>query len=105
MGTLHNVRLKHEESGELMAQNDDWNSFIQSRPMRILLNAICAVCCGFYAVGGVRDLISPSDSSQVLLEQMGTTGFYAMTVIRTLVCVWVAVVFARMAYKAFKDVD
>ena len=87
-----------------MAQNnDDWNSFMQGRPMRILLNGICAACCGYYAVGGVMELFSPGDTSLLLIERVGTMGFYALTAVRTLVCAWVAVVFARMTVKAIRD--
>ena len=87
-----------------MAQNgDDWNTFIQSRPVRIAMNAFCTVICGSYAVGGVRELVSPDASSVVLREQLGMTGFYAMTAVRTLVCLWVAIVFCRATIKAIRE--
>ena len=71
--------------------------------MRILLNGICALCCGYYALDGVHELVSPGETSALLVARMGVAGFYALTVARTLVCAWVAVVFARMTAEAFRD--
>ena len=89
-----------------MAQNgSNWNSFMQDKPTRILLNLICTGFCGFYAVGAVMDLIRPNESTQMLAQQMGQTGFLVMTVARFLVLLWAAVTFARMAWKVFKEDD
>lgn len=84
---------------------DDWNSFMQSKPVRLALNAICAAACGFYAIGALIDLIRPGDQAQMLMETMGSTAFYALTVVRGLVCLWVAVVFVRMIIKVLKEED
>lgn len=85
--------------------NDDWYRFMQSKPVRVALNTMCAVITGSYAVGAVMDLVSPGDQAQMLMESLGTTGFYAITVARMLVCLWVAIVFARMTLKVFQDKD
>lgn len=83
---------------------DDWNSFVQSRPVRILLYTICTCCCAFYGIGAVRDLIHPENSAG-LIETMGSTGFYVMTGVRVVVMAWVTVAFARMVVKAIRDED
>ena len=83
---------------------DDWNSFVQSRPVRIMLYSICTCACVFYAVGAVRDLLHPENSA-ALIEAMGSTGFYAVTGVRLVVMIWVAVTFAKMVLKAIRDVD
>ncbi len=82
---------------------DDWNSFMQSRPARIVLNALCAVLTAGYAVGGVMDIVNPGSSSTALIEQLGLTGYYALTAARTAVCAWVAIVFARATLKAIRE--
>ena len=86
-------------------KGNNWNSFMEDKPTRILLNALCMVFCGYYAVGAVIDLVRPSESSQLLIAQMGQTGYIVMTVVRLLVMLWAAVAFARMAYKVYKEDD
>lgn len=89
-----------------MAQGgNNWNSFMQERPTRILLNALCSVICGFYGVGAVVDLVRPGDSAQMLMEQMGTTGYTVMTVARLLVMLWACIAFARSAVKVLQEKD
>lgn len=84
---------------------NDWNEFMQSKSVRTVMYAVCAVFSGFYAVSAVMDIISPSDSALILIEQMGQTGYVAMTVARALVCGWAAFAFARIAVKTFTDKD
>ena len=83
---------------------NDWNSFMQSRPARLVLNALCTVICAYYVVDGVREMMSP-ERSAVLIEQLGPTAYYALTVVRILVCIWVSVVFGRMTWKTFNEQD
>lgn len=83
--------------------DNDWNRFIQSKPVQLALNGFCAVICGYYAVGAVMDLVSPGEQALMLMEALGTTGYYALTVARMLVCLWVAIVFARMTVKVLQD--
>ena len=85
-----------------MAQGD-WNSFMQDKPTRVLLNALVAVICAFYAVDAVRELISPNDTSLMLIEQMGRPGYLALTVARLVVCVWVTISFVRQIVKIIKE--
>ena len=54
------------------------------------------------AVDGVLELMSP-ERSAVMIERMGSAGYYAMTIIRTVVLVITAVAFGRVAYKNLKD--
>lgn len=89
----------------MAGQGDDWNSFIQSKPVQVFLYGFCSVCCAFYSVGAVVDLVRPDDSTQLLIETMGQQGFVIMTVVRLLVCLWAAVAFARMTVKALQSKD
>lgn len=82
---------------------DDWNRFMQSKPVRLAMNGLCAGICAYYAIGAVFDLVRPGEQALMLIEAMGTTGFYALTIVRMLVCLWVTVVFARMTIKVFQD--
>ena len=84
---------------------DDWNKFMQSGPVRTALYAVCAVFSGFYAASAVMDIVSPNESSLMLIEQIGQTGYIAMSVVRALVCAWAAIAFARLAVKVFTDKD
>ena len=43
--------------------------------------------------------MNPGETSLMLIEQIGTYGYYALTGARLVVCLWVAVVFARMTVK------
>ena len=83
---------------------DDWNSFMQSRLVRVVLYSICAAFGFFYALAAVPELLHP-ERQAAYVEAVGTTAFYAITVVRMLVMVWVGVMFARMALKAFQDKD
>ena len=82
---------------------NDWNEFMQSRPVRIFLYALCTACCLYYSFGAVMDIVSPGDSAAMLIASMGQAGFMVMTVIRLLVCLWAAFSFGRMTLKAIKD--
>ncbi len=88
-----------------MANNGgDWNSFMQSKQMQTILYSICVFFCLFYAVGGIMDLMHP-ERSAALIANMGETGFYAMTIIRTVVLLITGVAFARIVYKRAKSGD
>ena len=82
----------------------DWNNFMQSRPVRIVLYTVCTCCCVFYAAGAVSDLLHPENST-MLIETMGSTGFYVMTVVRLVVMAWVAFAFGRLVAKAIRGDD
>ena len=82
--------------------SNDWNNFMQSKPIRIILYTVCVVFSGFYAIDAAMELVSPHEQSLMLIEQIGQTGFMAMTVARLLVCAWAAFSFARLTYKIFK---
>ena len=84
---------------------NDWNSFMQSKPARLVLNAICAVFCGYYAIAAVFDIVSPNEQAQVLINTMGQMGFTIMTVVRLLVCLWGAVAFGRLTVKVLQEKD
>jgi hypothetical protein len=82
---------------------NDWNSFMQSRLARIVLNGVCAVMTASYAIDAVRELLS--GGSPMMIEQIGTTGYYALTIARLLVCAWVSVVFTRATLKVMREQD
>ena len=83
---------------------NDWNEFMQSKQVRVVLYGVCTCFCAFHAVGAINDLRFPEGSAQ-LIEAMGSTGFYAMTVVRLLVMLWATIAFARMAIKALREGD
>lgn len=83
---------------------NDWNSFMQSRQARLVLYGISVACCLFYAVDGVRELVASEPPAQ-LVEAMGETGYYVMTVVRTVVLLVTGVAFGRMAYKTYDEKD
>lgn len=76
---------------------------MQSRTVRLILNTLCTLVCVSHAADGVRELMS--GGSQILIEQIGSTAYYALTIGRIVVLAWVAFVFARMAYKAATEED
>ncbi len=88
-----------------MAVGNDWNSFMQSKRMRVLLYGLCTVFCGYYSLGAVMDLVSPGDSARMLAESMGQLGYVVMTVLRLLACLWAAIAFARLALAAAREDD
>ena len=83
---------------------NDWNSFMQSKAVRVVLYGICVGTCAVYAAGAVNDLRFPENSA-ILVESMGLTGFYVMTGVRLVVMLWVALVFVRMLVKAIRGDD
>jgi hypothetical protein len=83
-------------------QGNDWNSFMQSREVRVAMYGICAAFCIYHCVSAVFDLLHPENSMQ-LIEAMGSTAFYAMTVVRFVALAWAGVAFGRMALKAFRE--
>lgn len=84
---------------------NDWNSFMRSKAVRLALNGLCAVICGYYAVSAVFDIVSPNEQSQMLVEAMGQTGFMVMTIVRLLVCLWASIAFARLTVKVLQEKD
>ena len=86
-------------------KGNNWNSFMEDKPTRILLNVLCMGFCGYHAFGAVMALVRPGESSQILMAQMGQTGYVAMTVVRLLVMLWAVVAFARMAIKTYQEDD
>ncbi|MDO4537079.1 MAG: hypothetical protein Q4B54_02875 [Coriobacteriales bacterium] len=84
--------------------NNGWNDFMQSKQARMVLNSLVCVICAFYAVSGVKELLTPESSAQ-FMQVIGPTGYYVVTIARILVCVWVSIAFARMAYKASQESD
>ncbi|MDO4798850.1 MAG: hypothetical protein Q4A01_12625 [Coriobacteriales bacterium] len=88
-----------------MANNDNgsnWNSFMQEKRTQVVLYGICVFFCLFYAIDGVRELLTPERVEQ-MVAIMGAPGYYAMTIVRTVVLLITAVAFGRIAYKAYKE--
>ena len=82
--------------------NNGWNSFMQSRETQLFLYGVVVVFCVYYAVDAVRELMTP-ERSAVLMEAMGSTAYYIVTVLRAVVCLGTGVAFARMALRIFRD--
>ena len=87
-----------------MADKDNdynWSSFMQERKTQLLLYGICVISCLFYAVDGILELLSAERSAR-MIAMMGAGGYYAMTIIRTIVLIVTAIAFGRIAYKTYK---
>jgi hypothetical protein len=83
---------------------EDWNNFMQSKPVRIALNLMCASFCVFYAIDAIRELIGePSETAVLLVQQIGPGAYTAITVARAVVCAVTGIVFGRMALKAVQE--
>ena len=82
---------------------NDWNSFMQSRLARIVLNGVCAVMTASYAIDGGRGVLS--GGSAMVGGRGGTSGGYALSIARLRVCVWVSVVFTRATLKVMREQD
>ncbi len=86
-----------------MANNgNNWNSFMQSSQMQTILYGICVMFCVIYAIDGIRELMSPERSAN-MIQMMGAPGYYAMIIIRTIVLFATAIAFGRIALKNYKD--
>ena len=88
-----------------MAQGNDWNSFMQQKTTRVLLNALVACITAFYAIDAARELMTPSETGLIMIEQIGQPAYLALTVARLAVCVWVSVTFARLVIKTLQEED
>lgn len=88
-----------------MAQNGgDWNSFMQSKQAQVVLYGICVFFCLFYAVDGIMELMSP-ERSAAMMGALGETGYYALTVVRTVVLLGTAVAFGRVVIRTYNEKD
>ena len=85
-----------------MASNN--GNFMQSKEAQIVLNVLTAAICAFYAVDGVREMLSPERWAQ-LVASIGQTPYYILTIARIVVCAWVSIVFCRMAAKLLMAKD
>jgi len=94
-GVLSEVNYMANKSGNWFS--DNWEA-------QLLMYGICTAFSAFYVVDAVRELLSPQNSAAII-ESIGTTGFYALTIIRLVVCAWAAIAFARMAWKVFQERD
>ncbi len=87
-----------------MANNNGWNSFMQSKQTQTFLYGICIAFCLFYAVDGIMEMMSP-ERSAMLMSSIGETGYYALTITRTVVLVITAAAFGRILYKNINEKD
>ncbi len=81
-----------------------WNDFIQSREARLVMYAFCSLMCAGYAVDAVREMLTPERAAQ-LMDQVGATTYYLLTVTRALACAWGAVAFGRMSFQLYREKD
>jgi hypothetical protein len=88
-----------------MAQGNDWNSFMQQKTTRVLLNALVACMTAFYAIDAVRELMNPNETALIMIEQVGRPAYLALTIARLVVCVWVSITFARLVIKTLQEED
>lgn len=82
--------------------NGGWNSFIQSREVQIALYGVVVVFCVYYAIDAVIELMDPARSA-MLIEAMGQTTYYIVTIARAVVCLGTGVAFARMTLRIARD--
>lgn len=88
-----------------MAQiGDDWNSFMQTKTVRMAMYAIPVFFCVYYAIDSVLEMMSPERSAN-MINMMGAPGYYAMTIIRCVVLAATGIAFGRMAYKTMSEED
>ena len=85
-------------------QGNGWNSFMQDKNVQTVLYCICVLFCLGYAVDGIIELLSPERSAN-MISLMGAPGYYAMTIIRTVVLLITAFAFGRIAYRHFTEKD
>lgn len=77
------------------------NSFMGSPEAQVAMYLICIAFCVFYAVGGIRELMS-IDPSSPLVQSIGESGYVALTVCRVVVLLITGGAFARVAYKVHR---
>lgn len=82
--------------------NNGWSEFMQSREVQLFMYGAVVVFCVYYAVDAVRELMTP-ERSAVLMEAMGSTAYYVVTILRAIVCLGTGVAFARIALRIFRD--
>lgn len=82
----------------MATRNDNRNSFMDSPEAQVAMYCVCVAFCVFYAVGAVRDLISPTANEQ-LVASIGEGGFLALTITRLVVCIVTGAAFGRLALK------
>lgn len=88
----------------MLGNGDNWNEIMQSKVARLVLNGICVVVTGYYAIGGMVELATPpSESTQMLVDQLGTTAYFALTIARIIVCLWVCIAFLRMIARTIRE--
>lgn len=82
----------------MAGSGNDWNSFMRQKSVQTLMYGICVLFCVFYAVDGVLEMMSP-ERSALMMQSIGAPGYYALTVVRTIVLIATGVAFARMAFR------
>lgn len=86
-----------------MAQNGGGN-FMQTRMGKVVMYGIVVVVCTFYSIDGIMEMLSP-ERVAYMSQVIGEPGYYAITIARVAVLIWVVIAFARMAIKAFREPD
>lgn len=77
---------------------------MQSKQTRMAMYGICVFFCLFYAVDGVMEMMSP-ERSALMMANIGETGYYALTIIRTVVLIITGIAFGRIVLKTYKEDD
>ncbi|MBR3326881.1 MAG: hypothetical protein IKG22_06110 [Atopobiaceae bacterium] len=88
----------------MAASGNDWNSLMQTKRARMFLYGICVFFCVVYAVDGLIEMFTPERAAK-MIEIMGQPGYYAMTIIRTIVLLATGVAFGRMVIKISNEED
>lgn len=83
---------------------NDWNSMMQTRQARIVMYGICVFFCVYYGVDAVMEMLSPERSAN-LMQIAGPVGYYAMTIVRAVVCMGTGIAFGRLVLKALNEED
>ena len=85
---------------------NDWNSFMQDKRIRAVMYGAAAAFCVFHAGRALYGLVTgPDEASRMLIEQIGQTGYVALTVAQVAVCAWAAIAFVRYIVKMMNEED
>ena len=82
----------------------NWNSFMQGRQARLVMNGLCVFFCVYYGVDALMEMLTP-ERAELMMQSLGPTAYYAVTIVRMLVCLGTGVAFGRMFLKVLNEED
>ena len=75
---------------------------MRSKPAQIVLYSLCVLFCLRYAIAGVWELMHPQDAV-TLIQTMGETAYYVVTIARVAVCFITGIMFGRIVYRIARE--